>query len=502
MNKWEKRKIKKEFNTNKDYYLKNLTEASELILKHIDNNSKISNVTDFDTDGLGCSYVMDWLFKQLNYDNYNIYIPDRSEGYGLSMEYIKNNKDIDLIITADNGISKYKEVEYAKSLGISVIITDHHNLPPILPDCIIVNPKLESSDYMKDVCGTGVVWFLAKEVLRIKGIKANVDEILDMVACSTIADMVSLDGCNRELVIKGLKLLNDKKYSSKGLEMMFSQFGSEITSETIAFGVSAIFNSLGRLKHMNIAYEFLCKGKTDIYDEIIENNEHRKRLQQKFSSLALKEVDTSQNIIIYENNDIPKGLIGLVASDLMNKFYKPTIVMANGGGSGRSVNDIDLYDVVFNKNSDFVESGGGHTKAIGVNITNVCSFKEQLEKYANLHFTKEQLTPSLYYYDEVYPKNLEQDFIEVNKSAPFGIGNLKSNVIIRNQTIQSIRVVGKLQNVLQITFESRLKGVKFKTMSHSLKQGDVIDVLGSISKNEWNGWINYQIIIEDYKVKT
>jgi len=495
--KWIQKDIKTEFNIVNDPYIKNLKESASQIISHINNKSVIILNTDFDADGLGCAYVWDWFLEQIQYESL-IHIPHRRDGYGINCDWIKNNRDVDLIITSDNGVTKVKEVELAKFYGIDILVTDHHLPEEILPNCTVVNPKCGSSEFTKELCGTAIMWYLVRELLLQMNYSSNPMDIIDMVAISTIADMVDMDGANRQIVKAGLAKINSRKFSSKGLELLFQNYDSEIFSDTIAFGVVPILNSASRLEHMDLAFQLLRKGKLENYEYMVDLNNKRKDIQHKFSSLAIETIDNSKNIIIYNNDDIGKGIIGLVASDLMNKFYKPTIVLSDKHGSGRSVDDVHLYNLVFKSENEYITSGGGHKNALGVGVSSYKKFKKELENYCDIHISKEQINPRSYYWKEIFSDEVEYTYDYLNKLRPFGMGNESPSIIIKNQVVKYYNLVGKQQNVLNVTLESGIKLLRFKYGNEwDIKIGDNIDILGKINKNEWNSRITYQIMVED-----
>jgi len=451
--------------------------------------------------------VYKWLFNKLNYKNIECYTPDRISGYGLNKSIIDKYSDCDVIITADTGIGGKEEVAYAKEkYNMISVICDHH--PPRVettPDTpYILDPKIDSSDYMRELSGCAVAFCLGKEVLKQLKSDINIDEIIDIVAISIVADLVELQGYNRVLLKQGLKMMNEGKFSHLGLGLMCRNITGEIKAEDIGFGISPIFNSQGRIYEARTVVDFIISGDRDQYEMLLDTNDYRKRLQHDFTKLAYEEMDISKNIIVYKNDGIPKGLIGLIAGNICSELNKPCIVFTGNNFSARAPEGINMNTVLKN-NDDELLGWGSHPGAGAGKLkiaTSYNKFKSQIEGYCNENLTPSQLTPRAYYWKEINSSEVEGVYKYLETLEPFGMGCPFPLVILRNQTIQYIRVVGKLQNVLQMTFESGLKGVKFKTMSCDLKRGDMIDVLGSISKNEWNGWTNYQIIIEDYKIKT
>lgn len=499
---WIQTDIKSDFNNNKDLYLKNLDVAVDKIIHHINNNNRIKVFTDYDVDGITSAVIFDWLFNKLKCE-YEIKIPNRKEGYGLNRKWIEENLNIDLIITADNGISKLDEVDFAIENNIDVLVTDHHLQGEKLPNCVVVNPKIGSSEFLKDLCGCGVSFYIVRAVCHKMKLDCNPNDLIDIVAIATIADMVELNGANRQIVIAGLKKINNKIFSYKSLELLFSKFKDNVKSQDIAFGISPIINAIGRVNDPKLGFDFLTDRNLELYDMLIKTNEDRKTLQSKYYLDALKNIDKDDKIIIYENNDISKGLVGLVAGDMSNKFNKPTIVISNNHGSGRSVNDINLHDLVFNKNKEFVINGGGHEKAIGVCVSNVTDFKKQIIKYCNKNINDEDIKKRYTYWKEIEYNELENVYDFLSTLEPFGMGNPAISIVIRNFIVTKYDLLGKLKNVLKLYDERKnIEAIRFKCdmdVYNKLKIGSNIDILGKISKNTFRGKDKYILQIEDIK---
>jgi len=498
---WISKNPRTNFNTEKEINIKNITEVSNKIMYHINKKSKILCVTDFDVDGLGCAYVFEWFFRKIEYSNYKILIPKREDGYGINKDIIKKHSDYDLIITADNGITKCEEVDYAKLLGLEIIITDHHLPQSNVPKCLILNPKCGSDAFVKELCGTGVVWYLIRNIINNEKLDLDPTTILDMVTISTIADLVELDGANRQIVKFGLNNINSRRFSSFGIEKMFSKFPKEIDSKTIGFGIAPMLNAVGRIDDMNKCFEFITDINLEMYDEIVKINEKRKELQNKYYLLAKDNCDNSKNIIVYENDDIPKGIIGLIASDLSNRFNKPAIVFSKKHGSARSINDINIFDILFNNSNNAITQVGGHEKACGLSISDFDLFKNNIFDICKNKISEQDLESRVYYWKEVCPSKIRDLYFEIKKLEPFGMGNESINIVLKNLEISKTNIVGKNKNVVQIYCNlDNLKMIKFKyEQDEVLKEGVKIDVLGSILENDFNGKLNYQINIIDYK---
>ncbi len=380
--------------------------AVNRIIMAINRNERIFIVGDYDTDGVTATSLLLRFFREIGVKA-GFYIPTREDGYGLSVEAIKRalKQGSSLIITVDNGITSVDEVEFAKNMGIDVIITDHHEPQKDLPNAYaVVNPKRSDSKFpFKELSGVGVAFNLVMALrgqLRKKGFfngkdEPNLKKYLDLVALGTLADIVPLLDENRVCVKIGL--FNDT-HSTVGLESLKKVSGIDgiITSKHVGFVLAPRINAAGRLNDASIVVDMFMKDTFEeaeiIAKKLDEINIQRRKLQLEI----IKEVeglvkDTNDPIIIAANKGWHKGVIGIVANAIAYKHKKPTIIITKGEdisvGSGRSVGDIDLFSVV-REASRFLEKFGGHKMAVGITIKNkyLDDFKQSLndivkEKY-------------------------------------------------------------------------------------------------------------------------
>jgi len=488
-----------------DMFIDNIIESAKKIVDFMKKDKYIVCQTDYDVDGITCSYEFWWMFEQLGYKNYKVYTPNRNLGYGLSKKKIDMFHDADMIITGDNGITAKEPVEYGKSkYGIEFIITDHHSpQEEHIPDCLIVNPKLGSNKFLKDISGATVVWYLMREIFKLTNCKSNELEILDIVTLSTVADMVPLQQANRLIVQNGLKRMNNNRFGSKGLELMMSNVNERITSETLSFQIAPILNSCGRLGDSADAFEFLKHGDLELYEKLIEMNIERKEMQEICTNDAMQNIDATQDILIY-SGDYHKGLVGLVSSTLMNKFDKPSIIFdASGHLSGRSPKDINISQIM-KANENLLSSWGGHFSAVGGLTKEYDKFKESVEEYCKNNLTDDEKKCKKYYWKQVEMKDFPDIINKLEYLAPFGMGNQKPNIVIKDQIISELKVVGKNSNVLIVEFESGLSGVIFKHIEGEnplIEVGSKIDLLGSVEEDSYSYTreTKYKILIEDMK---
>ena len=468
---------KKDVEPNKN--LKNAQEAAKRIIWHIKNNLKIVIFGDYDVDGVSSSSIMYKALLPLT-KNIEIYLPNRQEGYGISLDFI-NKTNADLIVTVDNGITAIEQVKRAKELGIEIIVTDHHNPQDVLPDCLIVNPKLDNNDFLKDICGAGVAWHVCIELYTLLGLDKNqIFKMMDILTLATIADMVPMRNANKMIVKQGLHHMKNNIFSSDSLRQIINtkiklQYGLE--PDDIGFSVAPIFNAIGRLEDPNVAFNILAQNRYDFIPRALALNEERKTLQNEKYIKAMEQVDLTKNFIIYVDDTIEKGMVGLVAGDLMNKFKKPTIVISKKGGSGRSLYDISIFDIV-KKAEHLLVRWGGHEAACGLTIEpeNIEKFKNEIYKITE-HL---EIIPIEYYQQEIKIENLKDILQYMESLRPFGQENPEPKWLIKNLKIYDQRIIGKNENVLMLNLQG-VKSFMFKTQE--LINKNQIDVICTIKRD-------------------
>ena len=446
------------------FLMKDLKKASERIALAIDLKEKITVFGDYDVDGTTSCAMLRKFFSYLSYD-LDIYIPCRlTEGYGLNIKGVEKvaAKNTKLIITVDNGISAREACSAAKACGVDVIITDHHNPPPILPEdaYAIINPK-QSDDHFpfKELAGVGVAFYLLmglRRVLNKRDLPLN--NLLDFVAIGSIADMVPLIGLNYIFSKAGLELLNrnlEKKFGLKKL-LEISTHEGVIDSEDIAFKVAPCLNAAGRLGSALAAEELLSttdqKRAEELASFLYEENILRRTLEKVSVEEAKKMLNTqeaiSSGIIIY-NPEWHLGIVGLIASKIVEHFYKPTLVFTKVGnflkGSGRSVEGFDLFSALVPYKEEFI-SFGGHAFAVGITIEeNKLPFLKEIF-LAKIDESAEHISPlkKLKIAGELDLQKVSLNFIHTLETlAPYGMGNPRSRWIISSVFIKDFKFMGK-----------------------------------------------------------
>ena len=357
--------------------------AVERILKAIENKEKIIIYGDYDADGITSITVLKSFFKDIGVDVFS-YIPNRlEEGYGLNKPAVKKIVDdkYNLMITVDCGISAIEEIDYANSLGIETIVTDHHEVGEKLPNALaIVDAKRKDNMYpCRDLAGVGVVF----KLIQALSIKLNLKEesylkYLDIVCIGTISDIVPLVDENRVIAKLGLMLVNQTK--NLGLKSLLMSSGyKKIDSTTISFGVAPRINACGRMGHAEEALKLFLSNNINEVQELTKKlndyNVKRQDIEKRIYEEAVKQIEernlNKNNTIIVAGENWHHGVIGIVASKITEMYFKPSILLCNEGdeskGSGRSIPGFDLHDALM-KCLDHIEKFGGHSMAIGITI--------------------------------------------------------------------------------------------------------------------------------------
>lgn len=511
-----------------------MQKAVERISEAIENNEKIIIYGDFDADGVTSTSILYKTLKHLN-ANVNYYIPDRDkEGHGLdqtSLVKLMTSENPKLIITVDCGISNVTEVNFINTFKRDVIITDHHEAPDILPNAYaIINPKapnaldenlsIKQIESLTALAGCGVAFKVAQALLNKYGKVEYVFEILPFVAVGTVADIVPLIGENRYFVTKGLELISQEKHY--GLKRLLESAGYNIqkgiTSETIAFGVAPRINASGRLGTVHDALKVLISdNKQEIECAVKSLNELNKVRQELCSQISaqaedmlLKEGNKNPAIVLF-NKDWHIGIIGIAASELVEKYYKPTFLMTYSEEkkqyrcSARGIDGLSLYEII-SANSELFDGFGGHTLAAGLSFSEDKASFEQVKKALN-ETVKEMLNgktlkPFIEIDAELNANDVTCDLIdELATLEPFGASNPNPVFVMKNLKVVQKRLMGENNNHLRITAQKdnqEFNCIRWKMGDIALIKDDVFDIAFHPQINEYNGNISVQLIVEDF----
>ncbi len=515
------------------FLMPDMDKAVARLNKALGNKERILIYGDYDVDGTTAVALVYKFLEQNSWkSNLDFYIPDRyDEGYGISYKGLDYAVEtgVSLIISLDCGIKAVEKIAYAKSKGIDFIICDHHVSDDILPDAVaILNPKLKDSSYPFEHlsgCGVGFKFMQAFAVSNDIPFE-NLKILLDLAAVSIASDIVPITGENRILAHYGLKQLNQSpSFGLKGIIDVCGLSGREITMTDIVFKIGPRINASGRMMNGKEAVELLLSKDMCIAKEKSNNinqyNEDRRELDKKITDQAIatleqqeSKIKDKQTIVIF-NEEWHKGIIGIVASRLTEKYYKPVVVMtlSNNGmitGSARSIQGFDVYKAI-ESSKDLLENFGGHTYAAGLTIKpeNLGIFKERLEAFAKEHMVKEQMTPTLDIDIELDFNNINQKFVnELKLLNPFGPDNQKPVFCTFNvKDSGTSKLVGKeLEHIkLEVTDDvsgNTLHGMAFgmHRFSQHIKAALPFDLCYTIEENIYNGVTTIQLLTKDIRI--
>lgn len=507
------------------YLLLGMKEAVERIKQAASRSEKIRIYGDYDADGVSSTSLLVHVFRTLNY-NFDYYIPHRAlEGYGLNNKAIElaAEEGVKLIVTVDTGISAVQEIAYAKQLGIDVVVTDHHEPPEHTPEaCAVVNPKQENCGYpFKGLAGVGVAFKLAHALLERPPL-----EWADIVSLGTIADLMPLKDENRILVRYGLERL--RSHAGVGFRALAEAGGIEldtITATGIAFGMAPRVNAAGRLDHAKRAVELLT---TEDYDNAIlaaigldSLNKERQRVVESIVKEAeqqwqakMEEAEAagtaSPPVIVLAGEGWNVGVIGIVASKLLERNYKPVIILGIDGqtgmckGSARSIEGFDLH-AALTACEELLDHYGGHQAAAGMSLhrDRLPALEQRLGELADEWLSADDWIPKTAVDLVCSVSEATLDTInELSQLEPFGMGNPSPRLLFQRTELADRRTIGKESKHLKLSLGSGrrlLDGIGFSMgmLAEGLKPGSKIDVIGELSVNEWNGQRKPQLQLHD-----
>ena len=510
-----------------------MQKAVDRIVKAIDEKEKILIYGDFDADGVTSTSVLFQTFLYLGAE-VAYYIPNRdSEGHGLnskSLVKLLSKEKPKLIITVDNGISNVEEVKFINSFGRDVIITDHHEAPDEIPQAFaIINPKAMGSldeklsatqiESLTSLAGVGVAFKLAQGILERYDKLAFSSELLPFVAIGTVADLVPLIGENRYYVTKGLELISAGKHY--GIKRLLEAAGlsaeNNLTSEQIAFTIAPRINASGRLDTVEAAIKLLTSENKQEIEMAIITLENYNKLRQELCSTTFEEADEiwkstgmRDNVIVLFNKDWHIGIVGIVASKFVERYYKPTFIITYSEEtkqyrcSARGVKELNLYEIISNI-SDMLDGFGGHKLAGGFAFsedkTSLEAVKKALNKTVDEMLNGQALTPSLDIDLEISTEDLDISLVEeISSLEPFGMSNPSPTFVIKNLTLKQKKLMGATKEHLKLIIDTP-RGAKdcvwWSRGDIPLVAGDKLDIAFAPQLNTFNGVTDIQLIIKD-----
>ncbi len=506
------------------FLMKDMDKAVNRLSEAIGNEEKILVYGDYDVDGT-TSVATFYGFLRSFYDHLGYYIPDRyKEGYGVSSEGIQYAKDNDykLIVTLDCGIKAIDKVQMANDLGVDVIICDHHMPGDDLPDAsAVLDPKRLDCEYpYKELSGCGVGFKLLQGFCLQSGIELEVlYEYLDLLAVSIASDIVPITGENRVMAFFGLKKINSSPRPGLKALIEFNKVQKNLTISSVVFGIGPRINASGRMGHAGSAVDLLLAQTEDaaraLANTVNDTNDARRDFDSSITEEAIAMIDSDEgsgeakSTVLYKS-DWHKGVIGIVASRCIDKFYKPTVILTESNdmvtGSARSVMGFDVYEAIC-ECSDLLEQYGGHMYAAGVTmpIDNVEAFKVRFEEAVASKITDDQLIPCLKIDSLMRLDEIDQKFYNiVSQMAPFGPQNMQPVFVSENVHATNVKVL-KEQHLKFIVRQEGTNvaydviGFGFGEYSDLIDSGMRFHIAYTIEENEFRGHTSLQLFVKDIK---
>ena len=499
------------------YTLPDMEKAVERVNQALENGERITVFGDYDCDGVTSTALL-YSYLSSRGANVDFYIPDRSgEGYGMNLGAIDQLKSrgTNVIITVDNGISAIEEIAYAKTLGIDVVATDHHRVGEVLPDAVaVVDPHREDSlCEFSDWAGVGVAFKFVSALDDSEGYEL-LEQYGDIIALGTVADIVSLKGENRIIVRSGIAFMNAALEDGTlrlGLKALLDASGSTgaLDSSSVAYRIAPRVNAAGRMGSAERALKLLLTEDVneakEIAEEVSNANAQRQATETEITASAIEYIENApeikhKRVIVVEGDDWHQGVIGIVASRLVEKYGKPCIVISKNGdvakGSGRSIDGFSLYDAL-SYCSDILVQYGGHVLAAGLTVDSdkIDAFREKINEYA---VNAEAAVPTLKIDCKLNPSSINVDMLSsLQVLEPYGAENPQPLFGLYNMEITAIQPVGAGKH-LRITVKRKNSAVTVIMFSVTLEEfpykvGDTVDLAVKLSENEFQGKVQVSI---------
>lgn len=499
--------------------LKGMREAVACVTKIMEEGGSIVVYGDYDVDGITATSVVYRFLKRCG-ASVSYYIPERqSEGYGLNLEALEGliAKGTDLVITVDCGISSYDIVEAVRD-RLALVITDHHEAPALIPRAIaVVDHKQPNCPYPdKNLAGVGVAYKLCQAIWQERtGEVYHAD--LDIVALGTVADVVPLVGENRILVKAGLSKM--QLQPNRGIEALIDVAGlkdRKITAGHIGYTLAPRLNAAGRVAHATRAVELLTTPSQEeayeIAEELQETNLERQALERDIHEMArqdvLKQGPDADYVVVVGGQDWHPGVIGIVASRLVEEFYKPTLVISIkdgiGKGSCRSIDNCNIYEALQSA-EDLLIQFGGHQAAAGFSIKEdkIPALRERLAQYCKEHLAETDYLPIVDIDSQVAIDDIDVPLIEeIETLEPYGMANPTPVLALEEATISDLFLMGQQKKHAKVLLEredSTIDAIAWNRpdLHASFFPGDRVKVAFTVQKNEWNGHVSPQLMIQD-----
>ncbi len=508
------------------YTLPDMEKAVERVNQALENGERITVFGDYDCDGVTSTALL-YSYLSSRGAKVDFYIPDRSgEGYGMNLGAIDilKSRGTNVIITVDNGISAVEEIAYAKTLGIDVVVTDHHRVGEVLPDAVaVVDPHREDSlCEFSDWAGVGVAFKFISALDDSEGYEL-LEQYGDIIALGTVADIVSLKGENRIIVRSGIAFMNAALEDGTlrlGLKALLDASGSTgaLDSSSVAYRIAPRVNAAGRMGSAERALKLLLTENEneakEIAQEVSDANAQRQATETEITASAIEYIENApeikhKRVIVVEGEDWHQGVIGIVASRLVEKYGKPCIVISKNGdvakGSGRSIDGFSLYDAL-SYCSDILVQYGGHVLAAGLTVDSdkIDLFREKINEYA---LNAEAAVPTLKIDCKLNPSSINVDMLSsLQILEPFGAENPQPLFGLYNMEITAIQPVGAGKH-LRITVKRKNSIITVIMFSVTIedfpyKVGDTVDLAVKLSENEFQGKIQVSVQAKAIKLSS
>ena len=505
------------------FLLKDMDKAVDRIKRAIKNKEKICIYGDYDVDGVSSTSILKIYFKSIGYP-VDYYIPNRlEEGYGLNEDAVKYVSELgtELMITVDCGITSVKEVALANSLGMDVIVTDHHECQSEIPDAYaVINPKQEDCGYpFKGICGCGVALKLIHG-LSGDSFRDNIDKYIEIVSLATICDVMPVLDENRIIVKNGLEKIGSG--ANIGMRELVKVCGLEDTklrSSHLGFAIGPRINASGRLGYSNLGVELFTTDDRKEAEKLAlamdMKNEERQQIEARIYQEAEEMLKSDKRfaddkVLVLAGENWHHGIIGIVASKLTEKYYKPTVLLCIEGeeatGSARSIKGFDMFDSLC-QCKELMEKFGGHEQAAGltVKVENIDSLREKINSIADYELEEEDLVEEIKIEYEIDEKVIDLGFVDrLHLLEPFGIKNPTPYFVMRDCYVQNAYLIGKDKNHLKLNIEKEREfeciGFGLSHLMDEFETGDLIDIVFQADENTFNGTTKVQLLVKDIRL--
>ena len=501
------------------FLMKDMDKAVERILLAISSEQPILIYGDYDVDGT-CSVAVLYLFLSAIYPNVFTYVPDRyREGYGVSSQGIDfaDDNQIPLIITLDCGIKSHERVAYARQRRIDMIITDHHTPSETLPEALaVLNPKRADCSYpYKELCGCGIGFKLVQALCKTLDFSPETAyKYLDLVALATCADIVPLTGENRILVHTGLQLINQQP--TEVMQLLLASAKRPVEVRDLVFVAAPRINAAGRMEHAEKAVRFLIGRDLDKATELEYLNTQRKTTDEQITEQALcmilSQGEEEAPATVVFSQDWHKGVIGIVASRLIETYYRPTIVFTQSGdvlaASARSVKGFNLYEALCECKDELIQFGG-HTAAAGMTLRpeNYERFKQKFQEVVERTLPQELRSPKLTLSGELPLGDITYTFYRcLQRFAPFGPKNMTPVFYAHGVLAKEVRRVGKDFSHLRMILTDPKSNHDFVAVGFGLapqkeliESGQPLTIAYQLTENSWQGRTSLELVVKDVR---